>query len=319
MYPMKLIPCYKEYLWGGNRLKTEFGKTNAPEMIAESWELADLADGRAVVEGGVFDGQSLSQVGVHDRNKFWGKNCHREEFPLLVKLIDAKKDLSIQVHPSDETALAELGERGKVEMWYIVDCEPQSSIYYGFSKAISRETFLKKARDGSIREVLNEVPVARGDVFYILPGTIHAIRGGIVIAEIQQSSNTTFRVYDYQRRDTSGKLRPLHLDRAADVLDYQPIVPEEHKVNSVVSFPEFTMTEMFSCQHFRAYRVDVHSRIVLRCDGQSFQHILCVEGDGVIWHWDQSYPIRRGESYFLPAAMGEYRITGNCRVLLSRV
>ena len=319
MYPMRLHPCYKEYLWGGTRLKTEYGKTDAPDITAESWELAAHTDGTCTVADGPYTGMSILDLGNLDRAGIWGTACKAPVFPLLVKLIDAKKDLSIQVHPSDETALLACGEQGKAEMWYIVDCEPQACLYFGFSKRVSKEEFLRRAKDGSICEVLNRVPVARGDVFYILPGTIHAIGAGIVIAEIQQNSNTTFRVYDYQRRGADGKLRPLHLDRAAEVLSYDPIVPEECKANGCVSFPEFTMTEMFSCRYFRAYRVDVRKCVELLCDGQSFHHVLCVEGAAMIHAHGQSYPIECGESYLMPAALGNYKIEGSCRVLVSRV
>lgn len=319
IYPMRLHPCYKEYLWGGTRLKTEYGKADAPDVTAESWELAAHPDGLCIVENGPLVGRSILELGELDRKGIWGSACKEAAFPLMVKLIDAKKDLSIQVHPSDLTAQRENGERGKAEMWYIVDCEPQACLYFGFSKRVSKEEFLRRAKDGSICEVLNRVPVARGDVFYILPGTIHAIGAGIVIAEIQQNSNTTFRVYDYQRKGADGKLRPLHLDRAAEVLSYDPIVPEECKANSCVSFPEFTMTEMFSCRYFRAYRVDVKKCVELLCDGQSFHHVLCVEGAAMIHAHGQSYSIACGESYLMPAALGNYKIEGSCRVLVSRV
>lgn len=315
--PLKLHPHYEQRLWGGSRLKTEFGKADAPEMTAESWELACHPDGCSTVAEGPLAGLTLAGLGNLDRDSFWGRACPGGEFPILVKLIDARRDLSIQVHPSDENALP--GEQGKAEMWYIVDCEPQSVLYFGFSRRVTREELLRKAGDGTILEVMNRVPVARGDVFYILPGTIHAIGTGIVIAEIQQNSNTTFRVYDYRRRGPDGKLRPLHMDRAAEVTSYLPIIPEECRANSVVSFPGFTMTEMFSCRYFRAYRVDVRERIELRCDGQSFQHLLCVEGCGEISVSGEIYPLRRGDSYFLPAALGAYEIRGACRVLLSRI
>lgn len=317
--PLKIKPCYKEYLWGGTRLKSEFGKADAPNVTAESWELSCHPDGMATVASGCYQGKTIEELGEIDRNGFWGNDCGAERFPTLVKLIDAKKDLSIQVHPSDDTADKAAGEQGKAEMWYIVDCEPQAGIYFGFSERISREDFLRKAKDGSICEVLNKVPVSRGDVFYILPGTIHAIGAGIVIAEIQQNSNTTFRVYDYQRRGADGQLRPLHLDRAASVLNYEPIIPEECKANSCVSFPEFSMTEMFSCKYFRAYRVDVQQSVLLRCDGKSFQHLLCVEGSGTIRANGATYPFKRGDSYLMPAALGDYKIEGACRMLLSRV
>jgi len=317
--PLKMRPCYKEYLWGGTRLKTDFGKADAPDVTAESWELSCHPDGMSLVENGRYQGKTIGELGELDHDGFWGSDCRTKSFPLLVKLIDAKKDLSIQVHPSDRTALVGQGERGKAEMWYIVDCEPQAAIYYGFSLRVTRTEFLERSRNGTICQVLNRVPVSRGDVFYILPGTIHAIGAGIVIAEIQQSSNTTFRVYDYQRRDGNGNLRPLHLERAAEVVDYAPVIPQDCKANSSVSFPEFTMTEMFSCRYFRAYRIDVRGMVNLRCDGRSFQHLLCVEGGGVISVNGGTYPLERGDSYFVPAALGEYRIGGRCRVLLSRV
>lgn len=317
--PLRLQPCYQEYLWGGTRLKTDFGKTGAPDVTAESWELANRQDGNSLVAEGPLAGKSLSNLAELDRDGFWGTECPEGKFPVLVKLIDAAKDLSIQVHPSDQTARPELGEEGKAELWYVVDCEPQAFLYFGFSERISKEEFLKRAKDGSICEVLNRTPVERGDVFYILPGTIHAIGAGITIAEVQQNSNTTFRVYDYQRTDADGKPRPLHLERAAEVMSFDPIVPEECRAASCAAFPGFTMTELFTCRYFRAYRTDVRERAVLCCGGDSFQHLLCVEGEGQIVHGGAAYSMRRGESYFLPAALGEYEITGVCRVLLTRL
>ena len=306
-YPLKLSSVCKEIIWGGTKLKSDFGKVCDLEKVAESWELTVRYDGMNVIENGECAGMPLADY-LGDSSK---------GFPLLIKLIDACDKLSIQVHPSDETA--EAGEQGKAEMWYIVDCEPQAFLYYGFSHKIDADELLRRAQDGTICDVLNKVPVAKGDVFYILPGTIHAIGAGIVIAEIQQNSNTTFRVYDYQRRGTDGKLRPLHLERAAAVMDYEPVIPEECKANSVMVFPEFTMAEMFSCQYFRAWRIDVYTSARLACDGHSFQHLQCVDGQGVIRCNGAEYPFVRGESFLMPAALGEYSIEGECRVLLSRV
>lgn len=317
--PLKMHPSYKEYLWGGTHLKEKYGKIDAPKVTAESWELAAHQDGVSTVETGTLAGRTLTELGTIDHDGFWGSQCEKEKFPILVKLIDASKDLSIQVHPSDNTAVHEYNEQGKAEMWYIVSCEPQAFIYYGFSEHITQEEFLKKAKDGSICDKLNKVSVKKGDVFYILPGTIHAIGAGIVLAEIQQNSNTTFRVYDYQRRGKDGKFRPLHLERAANVLNFEAVIPSECKANSAVIFPEFTMTEMFTCSYFRAYRLDVKTMARLSCDGKSFQHLLCVSGSGEIQTVDGSWTIRQGESYFLPAKLGNYTVKGPCRVLLSRI
>lgn len=315
--PLKLRPCYKEYLWGGERLKKEFHKTDAPPVTAESWELACHPDGMSVVAEGPYEGMTLAQLGELDRAGFWGSACGNGRFPILVKLIDAHRDLSVQVHTSDERAQA--GEQGKAEMWYIVDAEPQACLYLGFSRKIEREEFLCRAHDGTICEVLNRVPVSRGDVFYILPGTVHAAGAGLIMAEVQQNSNTTFRIYDYERADKAGRARPLHVERAAEAVDYRPIMPSECRANNTVTFQGFTMAEMFSCRYFRAYRLDVSGQVRLRCDGRSFQHLLCVEGDGTIRSGSGIYPFQRGGSWFLPAALGEYVIEGRCRVLLSRI
>jgi mannose-6-phosphate isomerase class I len=317
--PLCLHPCYKETLWGGERLKKEYGKSDAPDVTAESWELAVHPDGMSTVVSGPLRGKTLQELGAMDKNGFWGTDCSRDCFPILVKLIDAQKDLSIQVHPSDRTALTKNGEQGKAEMWYVMDSVPQAAIYFGFSRRVTPEEILRRSEDGSICEVLNRVPVKKGDVFYITPGTIHAIGAGILVAEIQQNSNTTFRVYDFKRRGADGKQRALQLERAIKVLNCEPMLPEDCKANSTVCFPAFTMTEMFSCRYFKADRLDVHTEIRLLCDGCSFQYILCVEGSGEIVHDGTNYPFERGTSYFLPAAMGDYTIRGTCRVLLSRI
>ena len=316
--PLRMRPCYKETIWGGTRLKQEYGKDDAPDLTAESWELAARTDGNSTVADGPLSGKTIQGLGAEDRAAFWGTACG-DVFPVLVKLIDAREDLSIQVHPSDDTALTSAGEQGKAEMWYIMDCAPQAAIYLGFSKSVSTDEIMSCAEDGSICSLLNRVPVKKGDIFYIIPGTIHAIGAGILIAEIQQNSNTTFRVYDYKRLGRDGKPRQLHLERASAVLDCERLIPSECKANSAAVFPAFTMTEMFTCRYFKAYRLDVHTEADLTCDRLSFQHVLCVDGCGEIIKDGVSYPINRGTSYFLPAAMGAYRIRGACRVLLSRI
>lgn len=315
--PYKLKPFYREALWGGTRLCHEFGRTDAPPVTAESWELAQHASGVSHIARGEHAGAELMALAARDPENFLGRRCRSDTFPLLVKLIDADRDLSIQVHPSDETARE--GEQGKAELWYVVDRRPGAFIYFGFSRRISREEFFRRAEDGTICEVLNRVPVFKGDIFFIQPGTIHAIGHGCLIAEIQQNSDTTFRVYDYQRRDASGKLRTLHLDRAADVVSFEPILPQECRANSAVLTADFSLREMFSCRYFTAHCVDVRRSIELRCDGESFQHLLCVSGQGAICCGGERYALHKGDSYFLPAALGVYTIEGSCRVLLSRI
>ena len=319
LYPMRLKPCYKDYLWGGSRLKTEYGKADAPEITAESWELACSPSGMSVVAEGPAAGMTLEDLGRLDRRACWGSACRGEEFPLLVKLLDASESLSVQVHPSRQNADLSLGERGKLELWYILECRPRSSLYLGLSRQLTREELLEKACDGTICQVLNKVQVAPGDVFCVYPGTVHAIGAGIVLAEIQQNSDTTFRLWDYGRRDRQGRTRSLQLDRAAAVADMVPIIPSECRANSRVQFEDFTLSELYSGQCFRSYRLDVQTGASLSCSGDSFCHLLCIRGESRICCGGQTYPARQGDSFFLPAALGSYEICGKSSFLLSRM
>lgn len=316
--PLKMKPVLQDYIWGGTKLKTKYGKQTPLPVVAESWELSCHPAGFSLVEAGEYQGRNICELGELDRIGFWGTNCRQESFPILVKLIDSASPLSIQVHPSDATACVDLGEHGKAEMWYIINCEPKSFLYLGFSRQVTKEKVARCLRDGTICRLLNRVPVAPGDVFFIQPGTVHAIGAGITIAEIQQSSNTTFRVYDYDRRDAQGNPRQLHIQRALDVMDFRPIIPEECKANSMVQTENFMLWEMFSCHYFKAYCIHLSGRISLCTEGITFHHLLCVDGQGVIQKDGRDYPIECGESYFIPAAVGRYQIEGACKILLSR-
>ncbi|GFI62391.1 mannose-6-phosphate isomerase ManA [Clostridiales bacterium] len=213
---LKLKPSYKDYVWGGTRLITEFGKDFSGDRLAEAWELSCHPDGPSYVENGEYTGSTLNEYILMEGKKVTGTKSRKyEQFPLLVKFIDAKDDLSIQVHPSDAFALENEGQYGKTEMWYIVDCEEGSSLYYGFSKEISKEEFVERIEKKTLLEVLNKVEVQKGDVLLIEPGTIHAIGKGNLIAEIQQNSNVTYRVYDYGRKGADGKERDLHIEKSA--------------------------------------------------------------------------------------------------------
>lgn len=315
-YPFKLIPCYKNYIWGGSRLKQLYGKKSEFSTIAESWELACRPDGMCLIENGCFAGKPLSEalslcpgsVGL------WNG-----EFPLLVKLIDAKENLSIQVHPSDSKARKELGEAGKTEMWYIVSADPKSFLYFGLKREITADELIIHAHDGTICELLNQVPVKAGDIFSIQPGTIHAIGKGILIAEIQQNSNTTFRIYDYSRRDNQGLLRPLHLGRAAEVANLMPIVPAECRANLQAYFPGYRLAQMFSCPYFEAYKLELAGTIRLICTKESFTHLLVVSQSAVLSTKKGSFSIHAGDSWFLPAGLGEYLLSGQSTILLSKL
>jgi mannose-6-phosphate isomerase len=318
-YPMKLTPCCQDYLWGGDGLTTLFNKVGNSRTIAESWELSCHENGLSLVAEGEHKEKILADVLASDWQGYVGTSAKEKKFPILVKFIDASKDLSVQVHPSDESADAWLGEQGKAEMWYIVDRKPQSYIYYGFSKKIDPDEFTNRAINGSICEVLNRVEVEKGDVYYILPGMIHALGAGIIAAEIQHNTDTTFRIYDYKRLDKDGKPRALHVERAAKVISYEPVVPSEIKLNIKADFKDFTMSKMFGCAYFKAFKLDVKTKAALCCDGSTFHHLLCVEGGGVLKAAGDTYRIERGDSYFLPACLGDYEIHGQSRLLLTHI
>ena len=219
----QLIPTCKDYIWGGQRLKTDFGIQSDLNPLSEAWVLSCHPDGPSVLADGPDKGMTLRAWLDKAGKEALGTACEPfEDFPMLIKLIDAKKDLSIQVHPSDAYALEHEGQYGKTEMWVVLDAEPGASLYYGFDREVSLEEFSSRVSDGTLTEVLRKVPVKPGDVFFIPSGTLHAIGAGLVIAEIQQNSNVTYRVFDYGRLGADGKPRALHVEKALAVTDRRP-------------------------------------------------------------------------------------------------
>ena len=313
--PLRLKPCLRSYLWGGTRLREVYHKTGEG-VIAESWELSVRSDGPTLIGSGAHCGESLADILCADPVGMAGTRCGIAPFPLLIKLIDAQKDLSVQVHPSDASACREKGEQGKTEMWYVVDCEPESTLFLGFSRAVTPDELRQRAQDGTICEVLNRVSVCPGDVFFVRPGTVHAIGAGILVAEIQQNSDTTFRVYDYNRLGADGKPRQLHLERAIEVMN---CAPAQGAADTLLPCPPDGVQEVLTCEYFRVRRAEVKRRIDLSTEGGSFTHLMCVRGGGDILCGGRNYPFRQGDSYFLPAALGEYAVEGDGSLLLSGV
>ena len=244
MYPMKLAPAYKDYLWGGHELERLYGKAGDGDCTAESWELSCHPDGKCTVRNGAFKGKTLEEV----LDQFPEYVSHRfqpkDKFPILIKFIDAKENLSIQVHPSDDSAKRELGEEGKAEMWYVLAAKPHAFLYYGLNREVSREELEQKMRDGSIQEILNKVEVNEGDCFFIHPGTIHAIGKGLIIAEIQQNSNVTYRVYDYGRVGKDGKKRELHIEKAVAVTNCAPAKKDDSHYPHIADCDYFTVDKL---------------------------------------------------------------------------
>ena len=294
-YPLKLAPVFKEIIWGGNKLKTDFGKKCDLEKLAESWELTVRNDGMNVITNGEYAGMTLGE--------YLGDDA--EGFPLLIKLIDACDKLSIQVHPNDEYAQKNEGEYGKTEMWYIVDALPGAKLVYGL-KDYDKETFAKAAVEGTLEKYLNFVDVHKGDVFFIPSGTVHAIGAGILIAEIQQSSNVTYRVYDYNRRGADGKLRPLHVEKALDVIvDYK-----EEDIEKIRFEDGKDDTAIANCKYFKVAHINGDTVIDA---SENFVHVLCLDGKGKIGR----YSIKKGDSFFIPAGSKPVKVTGEVEIITS--
>ena len=301
---LKLTPSCKDYLWGGSRLRSDFGIKSDLNPLAEAWVLSCHPDGPSYLA----DGTTLADY-VTAHPGCLGTDCEKfEQFPILTKFIDAKNNLSIQVHPSNEYALEHEHQYGKTEMWYVLDCEPGAFLYYGFDHEISREELEERIRNNTLTEVLNAVPVKKGDCLFIPSGTLHAIRKGIVVAEIQQNSNVTYRIYDYGRKGADGKPRQLHIPQALDVTERKP--PVAHDFHG----------HLAQCDYFTVDAVEGSFKDI--CDDVSFTSLLILEGEGTLTETatGESLPIRKGESLFVPAGTGAYTVSGtDLKCLRTRV
>lgn len=310
---LKLKPSCKDYIWGGRRLVEEYGKESDGEVLAESWELSCHPDGPSVIVNGVHAGKTLQQYIEEAGKDVLGNHCRRfKDFPVLIKFIDAKDNLSIQVHPDNRYALKNEGQYGKTEMWYVVDAGKEAFLYYGFQREISKEEFARRIEEDTLLEVLNAVPVHKGDVLFIESGTIHAIGKDILIAEIQQNSNVTYRVYDYGRIGKDGKKRDLHIEKALAVTNRVPIIRD----NS--SYPHVA-----DCDYFTVDKLNLDGRFMKRMEGNvsdaSFAGILILDGEGTITSGGESLPYRKGDSFFLPAGSGGYQVEGSCDALITTI
>lgn len=319
MYPMKIRPVYKNYLWGGTSLNKNFNKNSEFSKTAESWELSCCKDGLSVISNGFFENKILLDI-IKKYPKLVCDNWNsKSEFPLLIKLIDANDRLSIQVHPSDELADKTKGQQGKAEMWYILGCEKDAFLYMGFKENMTEELIRQNVLSGSICNYLNKVFVRPGDVFYIKPGTVHAIGAGILIAEIQQNSNTTFRLFDYDRVDSSGKKRELHLEEALRVCDKTAFSVQNSKIKNRVQKEYATITSLVDSKFFRVFEYDVKSAVSITATKRSFQALLFIDGFVQISYDGQKHEAKTGDCYFIPAGMGEYKVEGIGKFLLSEV
>lgn len=299
----RLTPACKDYLWGGERLREKYHIESECRPLAEAWVLSCHPDGMSRIAEGENKGLTLPQAAARYEGSFWGTLCARfGEFPMLVKLIDARKDLSVQVHPDDGYAERVEHQSGKAEMWYVAEAAPGAAIYYGFDRPVTRDEIRESLKKNTLTDLLRRVPVKQGDVFYIPPGTVHAIGAGTVIAEIQQSSNVTYRLYDYGRTGADGKPRVLHTEKALAVLKPEPVKNDWDFGGHL--------------GRHRCFTADLlQGGAAGRCDGRSFMGLLATEGEGVLYCGGEQKEIRAGECIFLTADAGEWRLQGEVKAL----
>lgn len=299
MYPLKMRPAFKDYLWGGNRLATMLGKESTAEIIAESWEISCHPNGVSTVDNGQFSGTPLDEL-LRRCPELCGEYAGKP-FPMLIKLIDAKQKLSLQVHPD--------GENSKNEMWYILDAAPDAEIIAGLKRQVTRVEFLTALQDGTFPELVKHIRVKAGDCICVPAGLIHGIGGGILLAEVQQSSDVTYRIYDYGRLDANGNPRPLHIQEAADSLDFsaEPVITTYKKGQGY--------SPLTSWPYFSSGILNVNGNVKMPPE-KNFCAMVVTAGRVVVSAGGERVPLNLGESLFMPAGT-PYSLEGGADILVS--
>ena len=335
---VRLLPVYKDYLWGGLRLNTLFGMDNHGEKIAESWVLSAHTEGVCRVlsqedetssqtarlsqrqSGKKQAGQRFDEYLVQAGREALGWKCQPyERFPLLIKYIDAMQALSIQVHPDDMFAMPVENDYGKNEMWYVVKAEPGAFVYLGFERDTTIEECRQRIQDGTLDEILHKVPVKEGDSIFVGAGTVHAINEGVVLLEVQQSSNATYRLYDYNRTDKNGDLRPLHLEKAFANINLKANITDGRSMGEWEEARGFKKRLLQQCKYFSVIAYRVEEEMEISMDDSTFYSIVIVDGEGTIFVGDTKMQYHAGDSFFIPAGKKMLKISGRAHFVLSHV
>ncbi|MCR4611338.1 MAG: cupin domain-containing protein [Lachnospiraceae bacterium] len=316
----KLEPAYKDYIWGGDRLKNLYGKNTPYDITAESWELSAHQDGSSIIVGGTYDGMEFKEFIDKYKPLVCGWKAEVfDRFPILIKFIDATNALSIQIHPEDDYAFVNENEFGKNEVWYILDCEEDAYLYVGLNRESSVEEIRKKVADKTITDILNKVHVKKGDVIFVPAGTIHAIGAGIFICEIQQNSNSTYRLYDYDRKDRNGNLRKLHLDKAMDVVDTSRFMVNTEGAGEVIKYDRSRQRLLCQCKYFEVKYYDIPKHEIIMIDDSSFKSIVVISGECEIKCADEVQKAKEGDSFFISAGRKRVHIYGQCKLVVTNI
>jgi|AntDeeMinimDraft_5_1070356.scaffolds.fasta_scaffold04484_5 mannose-6-phosphate isomerase len=318
LYPLLFEPIFKEKIWGGQRLKTELNKAIPTGKIGESWEISAVEDDYSVVKNGPFSGQSLEELLQKFQEDLVGKSVYRDyqnHFPLLVKFIDASEKLSVQLHPDDELALKRHDSFGKTEMWHILHAQENSYVINGFKKGVTRGDYLKKLEEGELEQILHKEKVSAGDTIFIKPGLIHSIGKGILLAEIQQTSDITYRVFDWNRVDRNGESRQLHTDLAIDAIDFKAseqtkIAPlqQRNQFKILVQNKYFTTRQLhIQNQKFEWNQPEIDSFVVL----------MCTKGHFILKSGNYQLKLNYGETVLIPAEIKQFTLEAEESELLA--
>ncbi len=307
---LKLKPIPRDYIWGGTRLVDEFDAASDSDRVGELWMLSCHPDARSRVEGGEYDGKSLPEV-LTKHPEFMGTDAGKfGRFPLMIKLIHACDDLSVQVHPDDDYAAYTPDKQGKTELWYIIDAEPGAEIVCGLDCEMNQEQLRRAIQEGTLTDCLKRYPVKAGDVFFIEAGTIHSIGKGVLLAEIEQNSTTAYRIHDYGRMDEDGQPRPLRIDRAIDVAITVPSDCPPGPLEPPAEVKSRTETVLGDCDYFRSVLMDTYMPTEFEVDDKSFASVIMLDGKAVFMTDEDTSTASKGESLFITAGTGRVRVSG---------
>ncbi|NLB36373.1 MAG: class I mannose-6-phosphate isomerase [Clostridiales bacterium] len=319
MYPLKLKPAVSSTIWGGRRLIDEYSIKTDKCNAAEAWVLSCHPSGQSVVENGELAGTPLGEIFARDKS-ICGTNAARfSEFPILIKLIDARDNLSIQVHPQEEYARRVEQQAGKTECWYILDCDEGAELIVGFKENITSEQFKKAIEDDTLLDFVRKIKVKKGDFFFIEAGTLHAICKGILLVEVQQNSNTTYRVYDYNRVGADGKPRALHIEKSVAVTNTIPYKPRNEDSCKAHELYKKNKKMLTSCELFTVCTYEVDGEFRSFAGEKSFVSLLALEGSGEVRCAGTKLRLNKGESIFIPAESGEIIISGRLNILETEI
>jgi len=319
LYPLKFTPILKDKIWGGTKLKSLFDKAAETDKLGESWELSGYEGDESVVTNGYLEGNNLTELIEIYMGELIGDSVFDQyglSFPLLFKLIDANENLSIQVHPGDEVAAERHNSYGKTEMWYVVDADKGSELIIGFNEDCSRETYLEALAHDKVEDLLHKVPVTKGDVFFIPAGRVHAICKGVVVAEIQQSSDVTYRIYDYKRKDDQGNERELHTEQALDVINFEA----SRQPKTIYSPLLNETTPLISCDYFTTNMLRFNKRMERQyAKLDSFVAYMCLDGTFTIEFEGEKTSVDKGDTVLIPASIDDLSLIPDGEVTLLEV